>query len=303
MEQQQQMMRDKSNMHLLTDALRKFRELAVLAIEAAVFQGLGGHLEASSAREWHPIWIRASQVYRTTTLAIAQSSVAIASLQAYHMSQRCSVPTWDVNELMPDLEAAGFVKAAENIKRISLSVSTRVKSDAQGVANALANLSEVDRAYYEAGMGTQAGLLSKDDPDALSTGNYPGVARLLKVMPNLEDLNLHLYNTLIDGKNSYAKVFSRIVDEADVDNPTTPQRQSTLLFSARDDRPHTQIRNLAFEAEHLSSQYSKTLAAWTHVQSEVIKAQVKVDEAKPEVALQRQDARFGETDGNKARQR
>ncbi|KAL8706508.1 MAG: hypothetical protein Q9201_000440 [Fulgogasparrea decipioides] len=109
---------------------------------------------------------------------------------------------------MPALEAAKFTEAAKHIKNISLSVSTKVETDAQ------AKLSEVERMDYEgAGLGTRATLLSEGDPDAVAEGNYPGIARLLKLMPNLKSLDLHLYNILYGSWKSYAKVFSCIVDD------------------------------------------------------------------------------------------
>ncbi|KAL8730397.1 MAG: hypothetical protein Q9181_004673 [Wetmoreana brouardii] len=213
MEQQQRMTRVESDVQLLAAALRIFGKLAVLAVEAAVTPHLSSHIPSSSAREWHPIWIRAAQVYRVTMLAIARSSVAVGFLQIYRASWRCSVPAWDVNELIPALEDADFATAAKHIKRISLSVSTKVETDAQNVANARANLSGVDRAYYEASMGTQAVRLSEEDPDVVAEGNFPGIARLLKSMPNLESLDLHLYNRLNVSAVSYAKVFACVAED------------------------------------------------------------------------------------------
>ena len=202
---------DESDVHALAAALREFGSLKTLSLEAAVDQGLGNYIAPSSAREWHPIWIRAVEVYRTVTLAIARSSVAIESLHIYKNSTRCSVPTWDVNAHMPKLESSNFYNAAQHIKSISLSVSTKVETDTQKIADAAANLTGADRAYFQAGMHT-VGLLSESDPEATAEENYPGVARFLKNMPNLSQLDLHLYTTLKGTANSYAKVFSSIAD-------------------------------------------------------------------------------------------
>ncbi|KAL9612075.1 MAG: hypothetical protein Q9167_003297 [Letrouitia subvulpina] len=201
------------HVQLLTEALRSLGTLTALTIEAAVAQGFGSLTTPSSAREWHSVWTQATQVYRTVTLSIAQSSIAIDTLRFYQTSSRCSVPTWDLNEHMPALEAAHFAQAAESIKSTYLSVSTRVETNHQKIVDARARLSGADRAYYDAGMGTDAGLLVPDDPDATAAGNYPGVARLLNQMPNLERLDLHLYNTLQGRANSYAEVFSCIADD------------------------------------------------------------------------------------------
>ncbi|KAL8922495.1 MAG: hypothetical protein Q9172_003540 [Xanthocarpia lactea] len=212
--EQQQMRRDESDVQLLAAALRSLHTLDVLAVEAAIDQGSEEKLIASSAaREWHPIWIRGSQVYQVVMLAIAHSGVAVNTLTIYNGSQRCSVPTWDVNQLLPTLDSMNFATAAQYIKAICLSVSTKVETDAQKIADARARMSEADRAYYEAGMGTNADLLSNKDPVAVADENYPGIALLLKRMPNLETLDLHLYDTLKGSANSYVKLFSSIADE------------------------------------------------------------------------------------------
>ncbi|KAI4268773.1 MAG: hypothetical protein L6R38_007724 [Xanthoria sp. 2 TBL-2021] len=152
--EQQEMRRDDSDVRLLADALRKLGTLDSLAVEAAVDQGNENQLFASSAaREWHPIWIRACQVYGIVMSAIARSEVAIHTLTIYNKSLRCSVPTFDVNELLPLLESTNFTAAAQQIRFLALSVSTKVETDAQKIADARAGMSEVDRAYYEAGMG------------------------------------------------------------------------------------------------------------------------------------------------------
>lgn len=204
---------DESEVQELAAALRSLGKLDTLEVQAAVDQGLGGYIPSASAREWHPVWIRASQVYRTVMQAIASSGVATNKLRIFSDSKRCSIPTWDVNEHIPTLMSANFDQAAKHIKDFSLSVSTKVETDRQKIADARANLSEVDRAYYEAGMGTQAGLLKPDDPLAIAEENYPGVARLLLPMQNLERLDIHLYQTLQGLPKSYSKVFTHIADE------------------------------------------------------------------------------------------
>lgn len=213
MQEQQAVIRNESGFQLLADALRSLGKLAILEVEAAVVQEPGKYGTASSTCEWHRVWVRATQVYRTVTLAIAGSGIAVDALHFYKSSRKCSVPTWDVNEHMPALESAGFAQAAKHIKSISLSVSTKVETDYRKIADARANLSEVDRAYFEADMGSDAGLLSEDDLSVVAEGNFPGVARLLKPMSNLERLELHLYKTLRGGTASYSKVFSCIADD------------------------------------------------------------------------------------------
>ncbi|KAL9032320.1 MAG: hypothetical protein Q9180_006571, partial [Flavoplaca navasiana] len=114
-EEQQEMRRNESDVQLLADALRKFGALGVLTIEAAVDQGDKTQLISSSvAREWHPIWVRASQVFRIVLSAIARSEAAVKTLIIYNKSLRCSVPTSDVNELASLFGSKGFNAAAQH---------------------------------------------------------------------------------------------------------------------------------------------------------------------------------------------
>lgn len=182
---------------MLADALRKVGSLAVLAVEAAVDQGFDDYVSPLSLREWYPVWVRAAKVYQNAMLAIARSIVAIDSLRVFKDTQRCSIPTWNVNALMPALETAKFALAATHIKGFSLSVSTKVKTRAHKLTSSHARLSE-------------------DDSEAVAEGNCPGVAHLLAQMPNLESLDLHLYNTLRGTATSYAKVFTPIADDVNL---------------------------------------------------------------------------------------
>jgi len=189
-----QLKSDKSEVQLLTDALRNLGTLSVLAVEAAVDQGFDNYVSPLSVREWHSVWVRAAEVYQNAMLAIARSNVAVDSLQVFKDTQRCSIPTFDVNALIPALETANFAQAAKHIKGFSLSVSTRVKTDAHEIGNLEANLYGNDR-------------------KAVADCNYPGVARLLAQIPNLESLDLHLYEALRGRAKSYVKVFTHIVDD------------------------------------------------------------------------------------------
>ena len=212
-EEQEAAYQDESQMQLLAAALKGLGRLTVLALQGAVNQGLGDNVEPSSTRNWISVWIRASQVYRTVMQAMAISGIVVDALHIYEKSTRCSVPTWDVNDLMPALFAENFAKVARGISSFPLSVSTRVLTDYPNVLNARAKLLEADRAHLEGGSVTRLGSLSENDPCAVADGNYPGVARLLKQMQKLECLDLHFYKTLTGGSSSYAKVFTWIAND------------------------------------------------------------------------------------------
>ncbi|KAI4225033.1 MAG: hypothetical protein LQ349_007129 [Xanthoria aureola] len=211
----EEMRRDESDVQLLADALRMLGMLDVLALEAAVDQG--NHIQliptSTAPCEWHPIWIRASQVYGIVMSAIGRSQVRVDTLTIYKKSLRCSVPTFDVNKLLLVLRPTNFAAAAQHIRSLALSASTKVETDAQKVADARAGMSDVDDADSEDDTETYTGALSDDDPAAVAEDNYPAIAHLLKQMPNLETLHLHLYDTLKGSAKSYVKVFSYIADD------------------------------------------------------------------------------------------
>ena len=196
--EQESITQNGSDVQLLADALRRFGKLPRLAVEAFLDQGSGKHAAAAPQGESQRVWVRATQVYRTVTLAIAHSGAAIQSLQIYKDSKTksCGMSTWDINEHMPALESTTFVQAAQHIKSLSLSFSIRIETNHQKIADVRAKTSAVDHAYrsdYEAGrgMGQLSDLLSESDPSAVAAEDYPGFARLLKQTPNLEHLELH----------------------------------------------------------------------------------------------------------------
>lgn len=213
--EQEEMRRDESDVQLLADTLRKLGTLDVLALEAAVDQGNQNQLipTSTAACEWHPIWIRASQVYGIVVSAIARSQVRVDTLTIYKKSLRCSVPTFDVNKLLPVLGSTNFAAAAQYIRSLAFSASTKVETDAHKIADARAGMSKVDDADSDDDMEVYTGSLSDDDPAAVAEDNYPGIAHLLRQMRNLENLHLHLYDTLKGSAKSYVKVFSYIADD------------------------------------------------------------------------------------------
>ncbi|KAL8716227.1 MAG: hypothetical protein Q9220_000132 [cf. Caloplaca sp. 1 TL-2023] len=178
---QAQVFETQSDMKLLTEALRSFRILATMIVEAAVIQGLNNCVATAEACNWAPVWDQAAKVYRTVMFAIAHSGATIYDLHIYSDVQRCSIPALVVYEHMPALEAAGFAKATERIASLSLSISTHV-------GKAVSAKSVVE-------------------------GNFVSVVPLLEQMPNLECLDLHLFTISHDFEDRYVKIFTHIADK------------------------------------------------------------------------------------------
>ena len=204
-EEQEELSLDDSDIQLLADVLKTVGTLGTLNIEGVAVHGNHVYDYPDLILEWHPMWLRSSQFYRTVMLAIGHSGIAIEHLNIYTTCERYSVQTWDTNKYMPELESSNFATAAKHIKSFSLSISPRVKAVFKKILDA--------RAADYTRMGSDAGLLSEQDPSVVAEGDYPSIDRLVKHMPNLERLDLHLYRVLEDPANNYATVLSYIADD------------------------------------------------------------------------------------------
>lgn len=195
---QEWLMENGSDVQLLADALRRLCKLKTLSVEISIDQGFGKCVAAAPTREWSSVWVRATQVYRIMTLALAHSGVAVETLQIYKGSNKYSLPTLDINQHMPALESKTFARAAQHIKSLTLSVSTKLITNHEKIV--------------KAGMGLLLDRLYENNPIVVAAENYPGVARLLKQMPNLEHLDLHLYAPLENTTKNYGQVLSCIAN-------------------------------------------------------------------------------------------
>ncbi|KAL8942969.1 MAG: hypothetical protein Q9211_001170 [Gyalolechia sp. 1 TL-2023] len=162
---------------------------------------------------WERAWVRTARVYRVVTQAIAYSGVIVAALHIYRDSQQWSIATWDIDPHIPTFEGANLGRAAVSIKNISLGVSTNAETDDEPIERNRIELSGVDRAFYEDGLTRYIHWVPSNEAPTVAEENYPGVARLLKQMPNLERLDLRLYRRLGNHPTSYVKLFSYIVNE------------------------------------------------------------------------------------------
>ena len=203
LEKQTQIVANRSDIQLLTAALSSLRGLATLSMEATVVQKPGTYIATESTHNWRPVWIRATQVYRTVTLAVARSGIAIDSVHFYKTSLRCSVPLSDIYAHMSALEEMDFAQTAQRIRSISLSISTQAKMDQHRIAQAQAILSREPELDAD----------SKDSRTAKAQEKYASIAQLLKPMLDLESLDLHLYKIRTAGLDYYAQLFTSIAND------------------------------------------------------------------------------------------
>jgi hypothetical protein len=156
---------------------------------------------------------------------------------------------------MSKLDADNFALAGASIKNFAISLSTRVETDFGKIAAARKQLQGAEKALHDA-FGSSTGLYEDDDPLAVAEENYPGVAQLLKQMPSLEALDLHLRNALKGRAKSYDQVFAAVAH--DVHLPSLEQcilrglitsEESLLQFLQK----HPQITKLDLREVHLTS--------------------------------------------------
>jgi hypothetical protein len=205
---EQEALSDESAIDSLASALKLFERLDSIDLDATVIQRPNLTV-STTAGEWHPIWIRASQVYCLSMSAVARSGVAVETVTIYRNTPRCSVPSCDITAHVRKLDADCCLAS---IKNFALSTSTKIETDFRKIAAAGEQLQGAKSVFHEA-FGSTAGLLKADDPEALAEDNFPGIARLLKLMPNLEAIDLHLYRTLNGHPRSYDRIFQAIAEE------------------------------------------------------------------------------------------
>lgn len=147
-------------------ALTSFGELDSLELDAAIIENPYG-VSPTHSGIWKDIWIRASMVYRFTTSALAKSGTPVGTFGVYRNTHECSVPSYDVTVFPEYLdEVDGFIAFTSSIRNLALKV-------------------DAIRSLFPTGSGLEK-------PGAYGEENFRGVARLLRLMPKLETLHLHL---------------------------------------------------------------------------------------------------------------
>lgn len=175
----------------LVRVLRQFGKIHTLHVEARVLKGKDQKSWPGAASEWSPVFIRASEVYRIAMSAVARSKANLECLAVYRFMPnmpKCGVPSFDITAHMETLESEeGFAEAGASIKDFALQFATRTETDMAKIRAAREQLQGADRAFHAA-MGSKTGLYKAGDVEATAEGNFPGIARLLKQLPNRKQL-------------------------------------------------------------------------------------------------------------------
>ncbi|KAL5327810.1 hypothetical protein ACEPPN_005515 [Leptodophora sp. 'Broadleaf-Isolate-01'] len=161
----------------LAAVLRLYGALDTIDVDACVTKSPRTRVSTAQAGEWHPVFIRASEVYQITTSAICLSGVSLNSLLIYRETPKCSVTSFDVTSHMAKIEAMpGFASAFSSLENFALSFSTRVQTDFSKIESARDGLEGAAAAYHNL-LGSNAGQYSDEDPEATVEENFPGIGQ------------------------------------------------------------------------------------------------------------------------------
>ncbi|KAH7240282.1 uncharacterized protein BKA55DRAFT_577258 [Fusarium redolens] len=150
---------------------------------------------------WPSIWTAASQTFRIVTSAISRSRIELEKFQIFPHTPLCSVQLRHVEDHLRTLDSDGFATACKNIKSFGLSFSTRmlIEGAPPGQGECLFRHAFAAKRSYRLNQH-----LESDAED------FTGAATILKYMPNITSLDLHLHHLDHLVLPKYTKVFSHI---------------------------------------------------------------------------------------------
>ena len=178
----------------LTACLRRFTYLQTVTLEAVVIieyppTGRRAPEDLLDGLVWRRFWTRAVQAYRVVMSAVSRSQARLHTLSLYRETKMCSIPTHDVvgGRFLSRLRAEGFETVAKGLKSLSISVATTTMPIRPRAVAA--------RAMYEPFDLSEGQMLPSHDPEVLANADFEGFLSFLRLMPNLESLSLHLYDS------------------------------------------------------------------------------------------------------------
>lgn len=175
-----------SALELLTSALKQLGRLEMIDVDLVVVTGLGPRI-STEARwwDWGENVDKGSEICRIIMSAIARSGISLEALRIFPDTPVCSVPLYDLASTTDNLKKGGYKMVPAEVKKFGIKIASR-------------SLSDATIAFGD--------LRDSDPPDR-------GIRRfvnLLEQMPNLEDLQLNIFNTL-DNNFGSRKILRAIV--------------------------------------------------------------------------------------------
>ncbi|RDH36476.1 hypothetical protein BDQ94DRAFT_184655 [Aspergillus welwitschiae] len=239
----------------LAAILNNFGRLDWVSMEAKVTHSPRPEVFRSRG-DWHAIWLKATQVYHIAMSAIAKSTISLNSLTIFRNPIRSAIPSNEITTHMRTLDAGACTFASgQSIKNFSIDLSTRIDTDRERLSKRRGDIViwelETRRSWHGLSPGT---LLASLEPEVNSEDNYPGVARLLQKMPNLEALTLRLRCTVIGDVSLYHRLFEEIASKVHL--PQLKRLRLLGIYATSDSlqcflRKHPDIEILGLEKVNL----------------------------------------------------
>ncbi|KAF9775981.1 hypothetical protein IL306_005889 [Fusarium sp. DS 682] len=159
------------------------------------------HQDAS----WPSVWTAASQTFRIVTTAVSRSRIELEKFQIFPKTPLCSVQLREVEDHLRTLASDGFVAAYKNIKYFGLSFSTR-----ELIEGPPSNQDERrEECLFRHAFAARRKYRLNQHLE-IDAEDFTGAATILKHMPNLTSLDLHLHHLAHLILPKYSKVFTVI---------------------------------------------------------------------------------------------
>ncbi|KAF5582639.1 f-box domain-containing protein [Fusarium pseudoanthophilum] len=139
---------------------------------------------ASRKASWPSVWTAASQTFRIVTSSISRSKIQLEKLQIFPDTLLCSVQLRHVEDHLRTLGGGGLAEPWKNIQSFGLSFSTHEPIETPP--------DQRECLFRHAFAATNRFRLTQHvESDA---EDFTGAATILRFMPNLESLDLHLHH-------------------------------------------------------------------------------------------------------------
>ncbi|KAH8883096.1 hypothetical protein GQ53DRAFT_831048 [Thozetella sp. PMI_491] len=234
----------------LSWALERLNSLDTVTLEGAVICGQrpDQRCRPDIAQDvlWRDLWARAVQAFRIVLSAASRSHVHLRRLGLFEASRKCSIPTNEVtSSLLSRLEDEGFEAVGQGLEHLAISLATTtVPIRMEGKEEP--NFHEP----FDISAGKKLHLT-----DAMIETEFNEITRLFLMTPNLQSLDLRLYNTIetstrIPRQRPYLSFLSSLFQGLVFSGLTSltlqcmPASPETLVDIAR---KHSRLRSIALK--------------------------------------------------------
>jgi hypothetical protein len=176
---------------LLTKALKGLHNIRNITLDARVVTGIDRRFETWYIRSflWRVQWPRAFQAYQVLLAAVTYSQSQLDSFVIFQneRTKKCSISTHEISvPLVQRLEKEGFAAVGSRLKKYSVSLAmTTLPPELHDRESISEELKPVESRINHA--------FTTNDQTALSKVDFEGVSSLLRLMPNLEFLQIDMY--------------------------------------------------------------------------------------------------------------